>query len=751
MNKIIIFPFCLFVSITIFSQTFTGTVLDKATKEPVSFAQVYFVDLKTGTTTGEQGVFKIENFNQTSIHIQISYIGYNTIDEIITIDSVKEKTFYLEQSHLDLEEIMISVPKGQLQGEHIVNVTHKNITELEQTSSLTLAETISHISGVEQATTGAGIGKPVIRGLSGNRIVTYAQGIRLENQQWGNEHGLGVGEVGIESVEVIKGPASLLYGSDAIGGVLYFIDERYAIDDAVEIKSGTKFLSNTLGSVTDVGLKIHKNKLKFNLFGNYASHTDYKTPKSNRVFNTRFDEKNIKTAIGFNVKNWISNIRYSFLRNNYGIVEDVIFTNDTERKFESPYQTIDNHNVTFENTLFIKDSKLDVTLGYTHNYRKEFEDHHYEEEVEDDHEDEEEEDGHQAIGLKLKTLSYNLKWYSPVYNNRFDVILGFQGIFQNNKNNGEEVLIPDAKTNDFGAFAIANYKINKLQLQGGLRTDFREIDTDLMLTEDGTFPALKKSYNGITFSAGLVYKLEKTKYRVNVSSGFRAPNTTELLSEGVHHGTNQYIKGDDSLSSEQATQIDFTFEYKDEHFQFSINPFYNSIKDYIYLVSTNTFIEDNPVFEYTQTDAFLYGGEMGFHYHPHKIHWLHIESNLSTVIAEDKDGAALPLIPQTKLNTIMRAEISHKGKLRLKNLFIEHIHKFEQNRTGVFETNTNDYSLINTGFNLEIKTKKNPIIINGGIKNLFNKKYIDHLSHFKTLEISNQGINFYTGVKVKLD
>ena len=725
----------LFLFSTVFSQDFIGTVLDKETKQTIPYAQVYFVDLTTGTTTDENGIFRIDHFNQKNIHTQITYVGYNIIDEIINIDTTKKQTFYLEKGHFELDEVVVSAPTGRLQSENIVSIERKKITELQQTSPLTLAEAISNIPGVEQTATGVGIGKPVIRGLSGNRIVTYAQGIRIENQQWGDEHGLGVGEVGIESVEVIKGPASLLYGSDALGGVLYFVDERYASQNSIEGFAQTKFLSNTLGSVNNVGFKIHKGKLKFNLFGAYSSQGDYQIPNFDRVFNTRFDEKNIKTSFGFNTKNWISNIRYSYLQNNYGIVEDATFTNSTQRKFILPFQTIDNHNVSFENIVFTGNSKLNLTLGYTNNYRKEFE----------------EDNKNQALGLKLNTFTYNLKWYSPTYKDRFDFIIGSQGMAQSNLNNGEEILIPDANTTDFGVFGLANLNLNKFQLQAGIRADYREIDTKEMVTDDGSFPKLKKSYNGLTFSGGAVYKLKKTKFRANISSGFRAPNTTELLSDGVHHGTNRYIKGDANLTNENATQIDFSFDYQDEHFSFSVNPFYNSIKNYIFLSPIDSVIDNSPVFEYLQTNAFLYGGEIGFHYHPHNIHWLHLESNISTVIAEDKNGNPLPLIPQTKINSAIKAEFSHKGKVQLKNVFVQHIYKFLQNRTGLFETATNDYNLINIGLNLEILTKHNPIEITTGVRNLFNTKYIDHLSRFKTLEIPNQGINFFVGIKVKLN
>ncbi|MEE9350351.1 MAG: TonB-dependent receptor [Flavobacteriaceae bacterium] len=735
MKTIISATLFIFASIAAFAQDFTGIVLDKETKQAIPYVQVYFVDLKTGTTTDENGIFKFDNFNQKTIHIQLTYVGYKTIEQIININTTKKQIFYLEQAHFELEEVVISAPTGRLQAENIVSIEHKKIAELQQTSPLTLAETISGIPGVEQTTTGAGIGKPVIRGLSGNRIVTYAQGIRIENQQWGDEHGLGVGEVGIESVEVIKGPASLIYGSDALGGVLYFIDKRYASQNSIEVLAQTKFISNTLGSINNMGLKVHKGKLKFNLFGAYSSQTDYQIPSFDRVFNTRFDEKNIKSSFGFNTKNWISNMRYSYLQNNYGIVEDATFTTSAQRSFVLPFQTIDNHNFSFENIIYTGNSKLNLTLGYTNNYRKEFED----------------DNQNQALGLKLNTLTYNLKWYSPIYKDRFDFVIGSQGMAQFNLNNGEEELIPDANTTDFGAFVLGNLKLDKIQFQGGIRADFREIDTKEMVTDDGNFPALKKSYSGLTFSGGTVYKLKKMKFRANISSGFRAPNTTELLSDGVHHGTNRYIKGDTNLTNENATQIDFSFDYQNEHLSFSINPFYNTIQNYIFLSPTETVIDNSSVFEYLQTNAFLYGGELGFHYHPHNIHWLHLESNLSTVITEDKNGNSLPLIPQTKLNSTVSAEISHKGKVQLKKVFIQNIYKFQQNRTGLFETTTNDYNLINIGLKLEVSTKNNPLEIVTGIKNIFNTKYIDHLSRFKTLEIPNQGINYYIGMKVKLN
>ncbi len=715
------------------SQTFTGTVIDKNTQKPIPFAQVYFVDLKTGTITNQNGVFKIENIKQKKIHLQISFVGYQTIDDYINLDSVSKKTYYLEESHFDLHEVVVSVPTGKLQGENIVAIEHKKIKDLQITSPLTLAEAISNIPGVEQNTTGSGIGKPVIRGLSGNRIVTYAQGIRIENQQWGSEHGLGVGDVGIESVEVIKGPASLLYGSDALGGVLFFIDERYANQNSVKGFVETKFLSNALGSINNAGIKINKKNIKFNLFTNYSSFADYQTPDFKRVYNTRFDQKNVKAALGYNNSFWITNLRYSFLQNDYGIVDTALYTANSQRSFELPYQTINNQNLSLENTFLLKQGKINLILGYSNNYRREFEDDIQQ----------------QAMGLKLDTYTYNLKWYSPIYKDKLSFIVGSQGMRRLNNNNGLEYLIPNSNTTDVGAFIIGNLKINKLKLQAGIRADMRQINAQELVEDVVVFPNFKNEYKGLTYSLGGMYKLKKMKLRGNLSSGFRAPNTSELLANGVHEGTNRYIIGNQNLKNEIAQQVDFTIEYQYEHLSFSVSPFLNVIDNYIYLSPTDSMIDGTPVYEYKQSNAYLYGGEAGFHYHPHQIHWLHISSNVSVVLAEDNSGKALPLIPQTKINSTIGAEFKEKGKVHFKNIYVQHIYKFDQNRIGQFESPTRGYHLINLGIDAVLNLKQQKLIFTTGVKNALNSNYIDHLSRLKPISIPNPGINFYVGIKLE--
>ena len=720
----------LFLSFTLYGQQFYGRVVDKETNEPVPFAEIYFPELHTGVYSDENGAFVLNDLPVTKLEIHISYLGYQTLRETVDLKTVHKKDFFLIKSLIRLEEVIISVPQGGLQGENIVNVDSKKL-ELSRHPSVTLADAISDIPGVEQNTTGTGIGKPVIRGLSGSRIVTYAQGIRIENQQWGDEHGLGIPELGIEGVEVIKGPASLLYGADALGGVLYFIDEKYTQHNQVEGNAGSTFSSNSLGTYNQLNFKIHKNGLKINVFGGYSSNADYMIPGGDRVLNTRFDAKSFKTSWGFNTKKWITNLHYSFLQNDFGITEDAEYSGSASRKTQLPFQKVSQHTLSLDNTWYIGDSHLDLILGYGENNRREFEDNK----------------NTAILNMKLSTFTYNLKWLSAPVRDRLSIIAGLQGMNQHNKNYGEERLIPDATTNDFGAFSIFNYKPGGFQFQAGLRVDFRNIDAKPFQSPEANFPQFNKTYSSFNYSAGGVYARDKITLRLNLSSGYRTPNTSELLSNGIHEGTQRYEIGNTGLESEYSNQFDFTVDFHTDHVRLSVNPFYNFINNYIFLMPVDSVIEGVPVYRYTQSSSKLYGGEAGIHIHPHAVHWLHISSNISLVMAEDNDGNPLPLIPATRINSMLKAELHTKGKFRITEVFIRDTYKFAQNRTGMLESPTPAYNLVDIGISMEILTGGKPLEISTGIKNLFNVRYIDHLSRLKTLNIPNPGINVYVGLK----
>lgn len=753
MKKIFVLLFLAVTTIVYSQNNLSGRITDQITGEPVVGATIYFPQLNKGTSTSLEGFFKIENLPESKQKLSISAVGYATLSLNVNLDGSEEINIHLKPSAIEMEEVIISTPFHQLQSENVMKISRSSIEELRRRGNTTLAEGFTEIPGVESVSTGAGIGKPVIRGLSSNRVLVYTQGVRLENQQFGDEHGLGLSNSGVESVEVIKGPASLLYGSDALGGVLYLNPERYLVNDSTSIDAATTYFSNTLGTETNLGYKTSGEKFKFLIRGNYAAHSDYKTGDDVRVTNTRFNEWDFKTGIGFQNEKIKSDLRYNYNRTTVGIPEE-IGVQSTSKSVLEPYQEIGNHIISLDNKIFFEDSSLDVKLGYLFNNRKEFEEHH-EHEEEHDHEGEEEahdEHGEEpALQMQLNTFNYDVKYHLPQLG-KFETILGLQGMFQFNENLAEEILIPNATTVDAGIFATTHFHLEKIDMQAGLRFDQRSISSEnhFSPTDEEYIAAIDKKFNSVNAAFGVKYNFTPAfTSRLNFSSGFRAPNLAELTSNGSHHGTNRYEIGNPDLDTEQAFQIDLVLEYRNEHFEIFGNGFYNQINNYIYLEPTLEVIDDNQVFNYVQNNAELYGGEAGFHLHPHPLDWLHIESSIQTVIGIQENDEYLPLIPATSFLNTFRVELNKLSVVEDFYSFASVRSTLAQKNTSIFETNTSGYNLVDLGFGGSFNLMSTELQFQVSGNNLLDRTYISHLSRLKPDGIANMGRNMTVSLRAR--
>ncbi|NNC50084.1 MAG: TonB-dependent receptor [Flaviramulus sp.] len=736
--KFLLNTFLLLAITSIYSQnTIEGVVTDASTNEKLAFVNIYFSDLEKGTITDENGIFKLENLSSGNYTILFSMIGYKTQSNKISIPNNDSIKISLVPSAIEMESIIISTPFHKLQSDNVMKVEQKTMAELNTNGSITLSDGITNIAGVESISTGMSIGKPVIRGLSANRVLVYAQGVRLENQQFGDEHGLGLSESGIESVEVIKGPASLLYGSDALGGVLYLNPERFANNNESSGDISGNYYSNTEGFNTNAGYKASANNFKFLFRGSLAEHADYKT-KNYRVTNTRFREQDFKAGIGYQKNTFKTEFRYNLNNSKLGIPE-VITEQSTNRTPLLPFQNITNHIFSSKSTLFLNDSKLDISLGFIYNDRKEYEEHHEDEEHEDEAH-EEIEILEPALYMKLKTANYDVKYSLPKLG-KFETIVGIQGMNQVNTNYGEEQLIPDATTNDFGALATSHIHFEKIDVQLGARFDNRNINV---------VSNINRNFNSFNGAFGIKTDIANNiTARINLATGFRAPNLSELTSNGTHEGTNRYEIGKANLKSEQNFQTDMSLEFKNEHFELFVNGFYNSINNYIFLSPDGTIIDDNPVFVYLQDDAKLFGGEFGFHLHPHPLDWLHLETSFESVTGKQDNDMYLPLIPANSLTNTIRIEFN-KPWLSKGYAFVKLRSSFKQNKVSTFETNTQSYNLLSAGFGGSISIFNNELQATISGNNLTNKTYINHLSRLKPDGIFNMGRNINVSISYRM-
>ena len=725
------------------AQVIKGKLTDAETHETLPGVNIYLPELKKGAVSDIDGNYTLKLPRKGTYKLQISFVGYDIILKTIDVQEDLTLNFELTPTVIETKEFVISSVYHSSQNENPVDVIQFDNKQLSQSSAPTLMQSLTNVAGVNMISTGTNIGKPVIRGLSYNRVLVFSEGIAIDNQQFGDEHGLGLSEIGIDKVEVIKGPSSLLYGADAMGGVLHFIAEKPANINTLIGDFGTKYFSNTNGYASNLGIKGATEGFRYRIRGGYSSHGDYMQGNNERVTNTRYTESALKTGIGFMKKWWTNDVDYSFLQSAIGIPEEMGVQN-TDRTLQTPFQLITNHIISTQNTFYIKNSHINFNVGYLQNNRKEFGEGTLSEAIYHDY------NAPAVLNMTLKTTSYDIKWHLPEMNH-IEVIVGSQGKYQTNRNSGEENLIPDANEKQAGGFVMAKYSKNKFTTIAGIRYDVKKIQGFQMDTLGGegykrAFKQLYDSYNG---SLGFTYQFtDKLLLRTNVASGFRAPNLAELSSNGVHEGTFRYEIGNLALKTEQNFEIDLGFEYVDEHVSVAFSGFNNAINNYIFLSPLDTVIDDRPVFTYNQTNANLYGLETTIDIHPHFMHGLHFETNYAMVIAKNSKGEYLPRIPAFNLSNTLKLDLKNWKKLENSFISLTANTTFAQNFISDFETPTDLYVLLDAKIGTELKLGKQNLEISIGATNLLNKTYYNHLSRLKADGIYDMGRNLVVSVKV---
>src|SRR5690554_1371960 len=745
-TKVAIFIYFM-LSFSLFSQEIKGKVIDAKTKALIPYAKVGFPSINVYTSTDSAGAFTFDNLPQSHLKIKVTAFDYKVLIKEVDLSSEELLIVSLTPLHTVFEEVKITASEGKTQRENITSIAVMTKEELFQTGATTLGEALIQIPGVQSSSVGMGISKPIIRGLSGMRVVTYNNGLRIENQQWGDDHGMAASELGLGKIEVVKGPSSLLYGADALGGVIHFLDEPYIQKDQSEIYVSSKFESNSMGTTNEVGYRVHKERWRANIHANYINHADFQLPSGEFIKNSRFWSTNFKSSLGYRHKNYQLNIRYQLSYRRLGIPGHSHNENPEAVDFITPYRSrkgtlpaqfnFDNF-ILIENTIFFNRSNLLVEAGNTNSDLQE-----YDEKI-----------TLPFTHLNVNNSTYNIR-YSYKLSESMSLKTGTQGMIKINRNRfpSSSLLIPDANSFDNGVYALMDYEIGKWRMQGGIRYDMRVLNVlksdhlDTSLVENINTDGLERTFQGINYSAGFVRNAELTSLRFNASSGYRSPHLAELQADGFHHGSLRFEKGNQSLKAEHAIQFDAALELHFEHIEFIINPYYNRISNFIYLNQTDGFAGSFPIFEYRQTNlAHLYGGEIGLHYHPHNIHRLHINTNYSVTIAETENGQPISLMPQPNINTSLRFDINNNNKIRFKNVVLEHIYHLPQNRVGPNETSSVDYHLLNLSTQFSIG-KMQKLSISTGVRNILNTKYQGHLSALKNLGLPQPGINVFLSLK----
>lgn len=627
--------------------------------------------------------------------------------------------------------------------------------QLHNTIGTNLVDAVGHLPGLSQISTGAGISKPVIRGLGYNRVVVVDQGIRQEGQQWGDEHGLEVDEEGVHSVEVLKGPASLMYGSDAIAGVMILHPEHPLEEGTMQVKVGSQYQTNNGLYDYRVGFAGNTKGFVWNWhFLDKAAHC-YKNKVDGYVPGSFFKERDIQGMLGIN-RGWgHSWLRFSRVSFTPGITEGELVGSNFDGKsysIVSPFQKVLHYKAISDNAWYFGDGTLKAIIGYQQNYRREFE----EEETPE-------------LAMRLHTVNYDIKYLHSLPHD-WKIATGVGGMWQRNVNQGEEYLIPDHHLLDFGVFATAEWQYQKWHFSGGARFDNRHLKTT-SLTEEGVlrFEALSKNFTGITGSLGVVWNVtDRINLRLNAARGFRAPTVSELSSNGVHEGSIQYELGNAELKAEKSTQLDLGFDYTSHYVSLQASLFTNWINDYIFLARLPYETDGYRTYQYREGDARLMGGEVSVDVHP--INPLHFENAFSYVrgiqLDQSDEAKNLPMMPAPKWTSDIRYEFPNFAKNHCRRTFLAFgmEYNFRQNKFYAVdntETATPSYALFNLSAGMDLHIfGHNCIELTFSCQNLFDKAYQPHLSRLKYVDtgsltgrqgISAMGRNICFKVSVPID
>ena len=764
--------------------TLSGKVTDELTGQVLQGATIYITELKKGVVTNDKGQYQIQLAAGNYI-IEASYIGYTISSKNVEVTAASQINFTL--NHTAVESTNVTVTSFLRATSSRKTPTPINIIKKEDLlkgTGTNLIDALSNTPGVSQLSTGPAISKPIIRGLGYNRVMVLNDGVKQEGQQWGDEHGIEIDEYNVSRIEVLKVPASIIYGSEALSGVINIVSNVPVAEGAIRGNVFSNYQSNNKLQGYHFDLAGNKKGFVWGVNASSKKASDYQNKYDGYVYNSKFNELDAGAYAGIE-KDWgYSHFFVSQFNQKLGMIEgsrdfqgnftkdqvihgfvkdEVIQVPTTNADFAGtdptiPYQHIIHTKYTLDNNIKWGEGRLKANVAYQRNERMEYGDALQPNE--------------KSLYFDLGTLNYSFQYLLPEKNN-WKHTIGVNGMQQENKNKGEEVLIPEYKTNELGLFFFTQKRIAELTMSGGARIDKKGVEFNNAQGHQS------KDFGDIAGSFGMTYEANKEwVFKFNVARGYRAPNMSELGSNGAHEGTNRYEYGNPNLKSEKSLQFDLGTEWSNEHVSFSGNVFYNMVSGYIYYQKLINALGGDSIinkegqkffaFAYEQQNANLYGAECNLDFHPHPLDGLHIENTLSYVRGTFNHAVDysnnLPTIPPFRWLTEIKYEFGD-AKTNNKNNYIslqlDNVSSQNNPFTGYHtETATPGYTLVNLGMGTHIKHNgKQVCSLTLVAQNLGDVAYQNHLSRLKYTDenmatgrmgVYNMGRNFSFKLNVPL-
>lgn len=726
----------------------SGRVTDQTTRQPLTGVTIYLPNLKKGTATDTLGQFRVVDIPAGTYRLEIRLLGYKTQTRPVRLPAGETTIdILLESEAAQLQEVVVTgLTTGSTVKDSPVPIMTYNKIQWLQNSSTNLVDAVGKLPGMSQITTGVGLSKPVIRGLGFNRVITVHDGVRQEDNQWGEEHALQIDEYSIERYEIIKGSGSLLYGSDGLGGVMSLLSAR---PPEAGVLRG-QLLSNYQTNNGLVGLSgVVEGSSQKGLFGRVRvsskSAGNYRNAYDGRVYGSAYREFDLNGTVGISRKWGYSQLYLSSWHQDINIVtgerdpsgrflklvqvaadsEALAPVADAELRSRTielaNYQNLNHLKASWNTFAKVGRGNLSVIVSYSQNRRQEFASTLT--------------PGQPALYFYLQNVFYDLKYYLGGRRG-WDFTLGGNGLHQYNQNRGLQVLYPGYRSWDNGLFAFAQRKTDRLTINGGLRMDMRQMRINrLYASRDGAFSetpvidgqvrfaGLNKTYANPTASFGATYNLsERWIIKANLGRGFRAPATSELSANGEHAGTFRYEIGSPDLRSETSWQGDLGINYESPDVSITASLFQNRISNYTYSEKVlDRFGRDSIVdparpiltYRYAQGNAVLFGGEGQIALNPRAARWFHATASYSLVRSRNRSATSdsarhLPFLPPPRIIAQVKLTRDALGThWRKLYALLEVEHNERQNQALLAyntETPTPGYTLVNVGAGCDVVT-----------------------------------------------
>ena len=738
-----------------------GYALDEITGIPLSYATIFVEEKETGVVADSLGYFTINNLCATGYHLRFSHIGCENQRFFYELTQDTTITIYLHHHSELMDELVVHGSKEE-------NSTQNSNTigkeEIAQEGNKNLSDILENISGVSTLKNGAGLSKPVVHGLYGNRVSILNNGIAQSGQQWGNDHAPEIDPFVADHIAVIKGASALAYNGSSLGSVVLVETDKIATEPHLHGRLNYILQSNGWGHTFNGQIERFGKLAAWRLTGTFKQIGDRQTPNY-YLRNTGSQERNIALQLEKKLSDhWHNSLYYSYFNTQIGVLRGSHIGNTTDLeqalqsdiplytvdsftyKINAPKQKVQHHLLKLHSKYFITDEQvLNFIYSGQINNRKEFDIRR---------------GGRSNLpALSLLQLTHFLEGnYQHSFDNNVLFKTGLQLNYIDNTNNPETdilPLIPDYRTYQTAAFAIFSKSFDKLFYEIGGRYDYKNLEA---LTISRTIPRevirYKHNFHNYSFSTGLKYQFSDAfKSNFNIGYVLRNPEVNELYSAGLHQGVSGIEEGNPFLNAEKSlkTTLSGDWSIKEKLF-FQILGYFQNIQDYIYLNPEQEFrltIRGAfPVFTYKQANAQIYGTDFLLAYEP--IHDLKFIAKYAFINGQNKD-LNIPLINIPANNLFVSGTYALKdfGKFNNSNISVNARYVFEQNNLLAeqdFLPPPSAYFLLGINATTNLQMSSSSLKIHLKAENILNEIYRDYLNRQRYFA-DDLGINISLGLK----